>query len=129
MGGLDIYSSTRTQEGFAKPELLPAPINSAASESDFTISRDGNTALFWRRVGERGLIHVARRNADGKWSEPEVLPDATNPGSFNFTPAFNADGTRVSFASNAARQGQPEGMSDVYDVGLAGLHRPKAGGR
>lgn len=129
MGGLDIYSSTRTQDGFAKPELLPAPINSAASESDFTISRDGNTALFWRQVGERGLIHVARRNEDGIWSEPEPLPDAANPGSFNFTPAFSVDGTRVNFASNAARPGQPAGMSDVYDIRLAGLHRPKAEGR
>jgi hypothetical protein len=117
LGGLDIYSAAASGTGFAAPERLPAPINSAASESDFTLSRDGRTALFWR---PRGLLHVSRRRADGGWSEPEVLPDRINIGPFNFTPAFGRNGT-ISFASTRLRAGQAEGMADVYEVEVPGL--------
>jgi hypothetical protein len=119
MGGLDIYAAKATAEGFAKPELLPAPINSAASESDFTLSRDGKTALFWRQVGERGLLHVARRGGDGAWSDPQPLPESINVGPFNFTPALSADGKRLTFASTRLRSGQAAGMADIFETVLS----------
>ena len=117
MGGLDIYAASSTAEGFASPRLLPAPINSAESESDFTLSGDGRTVLLWRTVDGRGLIHVARQQADGRWSEPEPLTDAVNIGGFNFTPAFGT-GTRITFASDFGRSGQPAGLADVYEASL-----------
>ncbi|HZF41974.1 MAG TPA: nuclear transport factor 2 family protein [Sphingomonadaceae bacterium] len=117
LGGLDIYSAAARGTGFAQPQLLRAPINSAASESDFTLSRDGQTALFWRQVGARGLLHMSRRRADGDWSEPEALPDSVNIGPFNFTPAFGRNGA-ITFASTRPREGQAEGMADVYQVDL-----------
>ena len=129
MGGLDVYSSRMTAEGFAGPELLPAPINSAASESDFTISRDGSTALFWRSVEGRGLIHVARRAPDGGWTAPEALPGSINMGAFNFTPAIDGDGKRISFASNVEREGQPAGMADIFVAELPREPAKSAGGR
>lgn len=116
LGGLDVYAAKATADGFAKPELLPAPINSASSESDFTLSCDGATALFWRQVSDRGLLHVSRRSADGTWSAPTPLPDAINIGPFNFTPAFNRDGTRITFASTRVRDGQVAGMADVFEA-------------
>lgn len=119
MGGLDIYAAKVTTGGFAKPELLPTPINSAASESDFTLSRDGKTALFWRQVGERGLLHVAKRGEDGAWSAPQPLPDSINVGPFNFTPALSADGKRLSFASTRLRSGQEAGMGDIFETVLS----------
>lgn len=118
LGGLDIYSSRLTSGGFTKPELLPAPINSAASESDFTLSRDGKVALFWRMVRGRGLVHLTRRGPNDVWSEPTPIEGAVNAGSFNFTPALSPDGKRLSFASDVRREGQAEGMADVYEVGL-----------
>lgn len=119
MGGLDIYAARGADGGFGKPALLPAPINSAASESDFTLSRDGRTALFWRSVGDKGLLHVSRMDADGGWSEPAPLSAAANIGPFNFTPSLSADGSRLSFASTLPRAGQPEGMADIYQLPLA----------
>jgi len=117
-GGLDVYAAERTADGFAAPKLMPDPINSTASESDFTLSRDGRLALFWRQVDGRGLIHVARRAADGGWSEPRPLPDGVNVGPFNFTPALSADGRRLTFASTRLREGQAEGMADIYQIEL-----------
>jgi hypothetical protein len=122
LGGLDVYVAEPTPGGFGAPRLLPAPINSAASESDFTLSRDGRTALFWRMVGERGLLHVSRRGVDGRWSEPEALPDSVNIGPFNFTPAFSANGAGVTFASTAARSGQAAGLADIFEASIQDLH-------
>lgn len=118
MGGLDIYAARANADGFGKPQLLPAPINSAASESDFTLSRDGKLGLFWRMAGGRGLIHFARRGADGRWSDPVPLPGDVNAGPFNFTPALSRDSKRLSFASTVERSGQPSDMADIFEVDL-----------
>jgi hypothetical protein len=109
-GGLDIYAAPASGESFGTPELLPEPLNSAGSESDFTLSSDGRTALFWRMVGGRGVLHRARRTDDG-WAAPEPLPPAFNPGGCNFTPAFGADGRTVTFASAPTGAG----LADVYE--------------
>lgn len=114
-GGLDIYVAQASERGFGQPELLPPPINSPASESDFTVSKDGRTALFWRQVEDGGLLHVSRLSADGSWSVPEPLSSTINIGPFNFTPAFSRDGSHVTFASTRARDGQPLGMADIYE--------------
>lgn len=116
-GGLDIYRSRVVGDGFARAELLAAPFNSAASESDFTLSADGQTAMFWRSVGNRGLIHIARREGDD-WGTPVPLPDTVNIGPFNFTPSFSADGRSIRFASTLEREGQPAGLADIYERGL-----------
>lgn len=111
LGGLDVYAAPAQAQDFGRPELLPAPINSAASESDFTLSPDGKTALFWRLVDGKGLLHAAQRTAAG-WSTPAPLNPAVNFGGFNFTPAFSADGRAITFAS--APNG--EAVADVFEV-------------
>lgn len=116
-GGLDIYRSVETNRAFSAPELLAGPFNTAASDSDFTLSADGRRAAFWRMVGDKGVLHVAERTADG-WSEPRPLPDSVNIGPFNFTPGFSADGKRLTFASTRDRPGQEKGMADIYVVML-----------
>lgn len=130
-GGLDIYRAAATAGGgFAAPELMPAPINSAASESDFTLSRDGRTAIFWRMVGDRGLLHRSELKAGG-WSEPQAFSDSINLGPFNFTPALSADGSRLTFASTRPRQGQEAGLADLYVAALepAAPRTPQSVGR
>jgi hypothetical protein len=116
-GGLDIYRSVEANGVFSAPELLPGPFNSAASDSDFTLSADGRRAAFWRMVGDKGLLHVAERRGEG-WTEPMPLPDSVNIGPFNFTPAFSRDGRRLTFASTRERPGQEKGMADIYVVKL-----------
>jgi hypothetical protein len=116
-GGLDIYRSVERNGVFSAPELLPGPFNTAASDSDFTLSADGRRAAFWRMAGAKGVLHLATRTAAG-WSEPKPLPDSVNIGPFNFTPAFSADGRRLFFASTRERPGQEKGMADIYVVKL-----------
>ena len=113
-GGLDIYAAPATAEGFGPAALVEGPFNSAASESDFTLSADGQAAMFWRS-GENGTaaIHIARRTGAG-WSEPAPLDAAINHGPFNFTPSFAGDGRSLTYASTRARDGQEAGLADIY---------------
>lgn len=117
-GGLDVYRAAATDVGFAPAALLDGPVNTAASESDFTLSRDGRAALFWRS-GENGTaaIHIVRRTGAG-WSEPEALPAVINHGPFNFTPSFTRDGRAILYASTRQRDGQEPGLADIYRAPL-----------
>lgn len=117
-GGLDIYRARAVGQGFEPASLLDGPFNSAASDSDFTLSADGRAAMFWRSVGEVGTIHIAHREGDG-WSAPIPLPSHVNIGPFNFTPSFSGDGTRIRFASTRTRDGQTAGLADIYEAPLA----------
>src|SRR5687768_15463178 len=118
-GGLDIYAARARDGGFPDaPKLLSGPFNTAASESDFTLSPDGGRAAFWRMIGARGVLHVAHRTATG-WSAPVPLPEEVNIGPFNFTPSFTRDGGSLRFASTRPRAGQAAGMADIFIVKLA----------
>jgi hypothetical protein len=121
-GGLDIYASRLVKGGFAPPELLEGPFNSAESDSDFTLSADGRLAAFWRGSGGTGLIQVAQRQGAG-WSAPVPLPASINIGAFNFTPSFSRDGKSLRFASTVRREGQAAGMADIYVAKLPALPR------
>lgn len=120
-GGLDIWRAKALPGGgFAAAEPMPGPFDTAASESDFTLSAHGRRAAFWRLVGGRGILFIAEKGAKG-WSDPHPLPDSVNIGPFNFTPSFSRDGRRLWFASNAERPGQAKGMADIYVVNRADL--------
>lgn len=86
--------------GFGQPEALPAPFNDGAVQGDFTLSPDGNTAVFWSQRGEvkDPDLFAARRTANG-WSPAVRLPAPFNAPGMDFTPAFSADGARLYFAS------------------------------
>jgi Tol biopolymer transport system component len=114
IGGLDIYEAQQNGSGFKTATLLDGPFNTPESESDFTLSPDGKSAMFWRSLEGRGTIHIAY--ADGRgWSEPVPLPARLNVGPFNFTPSFSGDGRRVRYASTIEREGQPSGLADIYE--------------
>jgi hypothetical protein len=113
-GSLDIYQAQATGEDFRQAELLTGPFNTPASESDFTLSANGDAAMFWRSGGERGIIHVAYR-VGGDWTRPTPLSDQINRGEFNFTPSFSSDGKKIRYSSTLERSGQPKGMADIYE--------------
>jgi Tol biopolymer transport system component len=114
-GGLDLYAAPVDGTGFGAAQALPAPLNSAASESDLTFSADGRSAVFWRAVDGRLLLHHARRTRQG-WNVPTPLPADANPGPMQITPAFAVDGRSLVFASDLQRDGQPAGLFDLYQV-------------
>lgn len=117
-GGLDIYQAAATPDGFAPATLLDGALNTAASESDFTLRPDRGAALFWRS-GEGGTaaIHISYRTARG-WSEPAPLPADINHGPFNFTPSFARNGRSIVYASTRPREGQEAGLADIYSAPL-----------
>jgi hypothetical protein len=116
-GGLDIYQAPVQKSGFGTATLLEGPFNSASSESDFTLRHDGRAAMFWRSLGERGVIHIAYRKA-GSWSKPVPLSAEINAGPFNFTPSFSRNGRRIRYASTLRRSGQADGLADIYEAHL-----------
>lgn len=128
LGGLDIYSASADGDMFGLATLLEGPFNSAASDSDFTLSADGSAALFWRSVAGAGMLHIAYRSPAGRWLDPVMLGPEINIGPFNFTPSFADDDAAIRFASTRARAGQPDGYADIYEMPLPDLrsvHRAK----
>lgn len=116
-GGLDIYRAVQNGAGFDQAALLEGPFNTAASDSDFTLNAEGTMAMFWRSIGDRGVIHLAYRGAEG-WSAPVALPDSINNGPFNFTPSFSSDSRHIRYASTRERANQPVGLADIYEAPL-----------
>ena len=112
LGGLDIYEAREVRGAFGTAVLLGGAFNSKDSDSDFTLSRDGRLAAFWRG-GETAAIFLSRRTAGG-WTQPVKLGPEVNIGPFNFTPNFTPNGRHLWFASTAARPGQLAGMADIY---------------
>lgn len=118
-GGLDIYyAAAAAGDGFAPAALLDGPVNSAQSDSDFTLRGDGGAAMFWRS-GDNGTaaIHITYRVAGG-WSEPVALAERINHGPFNFTPSFTRNGRGLVYASTRPRDGQETGLADIYRAPL-----------
>lgn len=117
-GGLDIYRAAVGAGGFGEAALLDGPFNSAASDSDFTLSQDGRLAAFWRSGdGGTARIHLSRRTAGG-WSEPQPLAATIGQGPFDFTPSFSPDGRSITYASTRPRDGQAVGLADIYRARL-----------
>lgn len=122
LGKLDIWQARRAGQGFAAPAPLPAPVNSPASEGDFTLSPDGRIALFWSdRPGGlgQGDIWMSVRRGDG-WSEPVNLGAPVNSAAFDFGPAFSADGKTLTFASTRPREGADR-MAEVYRLPVSAV--------
>jgi Tol biopolymer transport system component len=116
-GGLDIYAARSRKQGFEAPQPLPGPFNSALDESDFTVSRDGKMAAFWRGNKDGRSLYLSYRTGTG-WSEPRKLSENANPGPFNSTPAFGRDGRTLWFASDKRRDGQEAGNADIFIVSV-----------
>lgn len=92
LGREDIYYSTRGADGWSAPINAGAPINTPDYEGFPSLSADGKTLYF---VKERNVeeidnkdirkaialayaIYSSKRNDDGTWQEPEMLPMPIN---------------------------------------------------
>jgi Tol biopolymer transport system component len=122
LGGLDIYEARQTPSGFAAPTALPAPLNSASSEGDFTLSANGRVALFWSDrpggLGE-GDIYLSVRQGDG-WSTPVNLGAPVNSAAFDFTPSLSRDGRWLYFSSTRKVDGA-DVRSDIYRLPVSAV--------
>lgn len=112
--GWDIYQSSRTKNGWTKPEMLPVPVNSLAYESQPSISADGRSLYFVsRRPGGLGGkdIWVSHLEEDCSWGEPVNLGPTINTFADEEVPFIHADGQTLYFGSTG-HVGM--GGSDLY---------------
>ncbi|HEX2205811.1 MAG TPA: hypothetical protein VHG91_21030 [Longimicrobium sp.] len=119
-GGLDLYAAPVVDGRPGAPSLLSDALNTAASESDPELSRDGRTLLFWSdRPGSEGAdVYLSRRGDSGEWSAPVRVEGGVSAAGFDFTPSFSPDGRWLYFASDRAAAEIRGGEANVYRVRL-----------
>lgn len=104
-------------DGGAAPEPLPAPVNDATQNGDFTLSPDGRWALWWSLRSGGGDLYMAERIGGG-FGPARRLPAPINGPGFEFTPSISADGQWLTFASTRGADGgpAPDGLAQVWRV-------------
>ena len=120
-GPLSIYSAQVAGDSFSAPAPLPAPINSAGQQGDFTLSPDGRVAMFWsQRDQQPAALYAVAREGQG-WGVPKPMEPPLAPAAgFSFTPSFSHDGKTLFFASMwkdpASRDPLFNGEANLYSV-------------
>ncbi|HMQ00422.1 MAG TPA: hypothetical protein PKC24_11625, partial [Cyclobacteriaceae bacterium] len=102
-GSCDLFQSTREGEEWSEPVNLGSNINSAAWESQPSLSADGRTLYFVSdRPGGFGQrdIYVSNMQEDGNWSKAQNLGPEINTPLDELSPFIHANGQTLYFASN-----------------------------
>jgi ketosteroid isomerase-like protein len=98
------------------PELFaPNLVSTAGLDRDIAITPDGREIFF--SVAGPGYLYSAvahTRLADGRWSEPEVVPGFEDPRYMSLEPALSADGNTLFFLSN--RPGPSDSKPGNQDI-------------
>lgn len=103
----DIFSASRTPQGWSNPEPLIA-INSDADDLGPQPSADGEAIYFYsNRAGGLGGydLWVSLRGTGGDWRTPENLGPAVNSEFNDYGPALTPDGQTLYFSSNRPQPG------------------------
>lgn len=103
-----------------EPQLLPAWINTSASERDFAFSPNGDE-LFFTLQGPRGTFQTiiySHLLPGGDWSPPVLAPFASRYS--DLEPVFSADGKRLYFSSNRPLDGEQAKDFDIWMVEKTG---------
>jgi len=90
LGGRDLWSSTRTAEGWSIPVDLGGPVNSAGDEDRPYLSPDGQELWFdgtSRQDRPGPAVFRSLRQVDGSWGPPEEIVST-----FAGEPTLSADG-------------------------------------
>ncbi|MCP3903019.1 MAG: hypothetical protein GY715_05220 [Planctomycetes bacterium] len=123
----DLWTSTRTIDGWSEPEPLDA-VNTQADELGPEPSSDGQALYFYsnRDGGLGGYdLWVARRD-DGAWRNPVNLGPAVNTDRHEVGPALAPDGRRLYFTSSRPVDDRTPPNFDVFaaPVGADGVGEP-----
>ena len=113
-GSCDLFESRKIGNEWTKPVNLGPEINSAAWESQPSLSADGRMLFFVsdRRggIGNKD-IYLSYRLEDNKWTKAENLGDKINTNYEEISPFIHVNGRTLFFASN----GKPGfGGYDIY---------------
>ncbi|PHR48107.1 MAG: hypothetical protein COA32_06165 [Fluviicola sp.] len=103
-GSCDLFITKKLGSRWTNPKNLPGGVNSARWESQPSLSADGKTLYFIRRVGGRGTlrsdIYMSIKNDDGSWRKPTPLPQNINTESMESSVLIHPDGQTLYFSSN-----------------------------
>ncbi len=138
IGGKDIWASYRQQNGrWSLPENIGAPINTLDDEQSPFIHADGQT-LYFMSNGHPGMggfdLYLSRRQADGKWGEPQNLGYPINTEGNEGALSVSLDGKTAYFATDilnvkkgASTSDNPQGKgsTDIYSFELPEQCRPQ----
>ncbi|THH37580.1 OmpA family protein [Neolewinella litorea] len=105
-GSCDLYFSERIGDRWTEAENLGPAINTRASESQPSLSRDGKLLFFTsNRAGGLGNddIYVSGRDASGNWSRPVNLGPTINTSGNDRYPFWAADNKTLYFTSTGRR--------------------------
>jgi outer membrane protein OmpA-like peptidoglycan-associated protein len=124
-GGSDLYvSHIQTNGRWSQPENLGPQINTSGDETEPFIHADNQTLYF----GSNGLpgyggedLFVVRKQADGKWGQPQNLGYPINTINNDGSLFIAADGYSTYFASD---RGDSKGATDIYSFDMRPDMRP-----
>ena len=103
-GSCDLFITKRVGNSWSNPINLPGKVNTPNWESQPSLSADGKTLYFVRRVGGRGTVRsdifVSHLLEDGTWSRAEPLPANINTPAMETSVHIHPDGRTLYFSSN-----------------------------
>jgi len=115
-GSCDLFITKRLGSKWTNPENLPGKINSGSWESQPSLSADGKTLYFVKRVSARGMtqdadIFMSTLQDDGTWGLPVRLSNNVNTPMMEESVLIHPDGKTLYFSS---RGHQGMGGLDIY---------------
>lgn len=115
-GSCDMFYTKKLGSRWTDPVNLPGNVNTFSWESQPSLSADGKTLYFIRRVSKRGEmtdsdIFVSKLMDNGQWSTPVALPKHINTPLQEESVLIHPDGKTLYFAS---RGHVGMGGSDIY---------------
>ena len=117
LGGFDIWESERNGNDWKAPGNLGSPLNSRENEASPVVTPDGERMYFMRCAemspygGAKDCRIMYSDLRNGRWSEPQPLPDNINTGNSQ-TPRIMGDGETLIFSSD--RFGGKGGLDLFY---------------
>jgi outer membrane protein OmpA-like peptidoglycan-associated protein/tetratricopeptide (TPR) repeat protein len=103
-GSCDLFVTKRLGNRWMDPVNLPGSVNTFTWETQPSLSADGKSLYFIRRVGKRGTkrsdIFVSKKREDGSWGEAKPLPMNLNTPYEETSVLIHPDGQTLYFASN-----------------------------
>ena len=109
---LDYEKQYNTSKYVLAPQNLGDSINSSFLEYLPSVTVDGNTLLFTRRVNNNNEdFFISQKNKNG-WSKAKPVPGELNTAVNEGAPSISQDGKQIVFAANYGNEG--EGNFDIY---------------
>jgi hypothetical protein len=109
---LDIWYVKKTESSWSEPENLGPPVNTENHENQATVAQDLTLYYVGYLEGVKNNYGIYRSEyVDGKYGEPELLPDFINSKEVDWTPFISQDESYLLFSS--LRDGG-YGSGDIY---------------